>query len=157
MPLETTVVLLKPDCLNRGLVGQVVARLEAKGLKIVGMKMMAANDKLLTEHYAHLADKPFFPMIRKFMQSAPIIAVAIEGLDAAKVVRAMTGVTNAREAAPGTIRGDFALSIQSNILHASDSSESAKKELARFFSKDELFRWKRIDEGVLYSEEDLGK
>jgi nucleoside-diphosphate kinase len=155
--METTVVLLKPDCLQRGLVGEVVHRFEARGFKIVGMKMLQADDKLLAEHYAHLADKPFFPMIRKFMQSAPIIAMAVEGLDSPKVIRAMTGVTNAREAAPGTIRGDYALSIQSNILHASDSSESAKKELARFFSEQELFNWNKIDQAFLYSEEDLGK
>jgi nucleoside-diphosphate kinase len=111
----------------------------------------------LKEHYAHLADKPFFPMIQRFMQSTPIIAVAVQGLDAASVVRAMTGITKASEAAPGTIRGDLAMSIQSNILHASDSSDSARKELARFFSKSELFDWKKIDESIVYSEEDLSK
>lgn len=155
MPMEKTVILLKPDCLQRGLIGEVVTRFERRGFKIIGMKMIRADESLLKAHYAHLADKPFFPSIQKFMQSTPIIAMAVEGLDAARVVRAMTGVTKASEALPGTIRGDYAFSIQSNILHASDSKESAEKELKRFFTPAELHEWKKIDEAIIYSSEDL--
>ncbi len=155
MPIERTVILLKPDCLQRSLVGEVLSRFERRGFKIVGAKMLHADAKLLKEHYAHLADKPFFPMIEEFMSSTPIVAVALEGLDAVDVVRAMIGPTKARAAPAGTIRGDYAFSIQSNILHASDSAETAKKELARFFKSSELFQWKKIDEGILYSKEDL--
>ncbi len=157
MAIERTVVLLKPDCLQRGLVGKIVERIENRGFKIVGMKMMQADSTLLREHYAHLADKPFFAGIEAFMKSSPIIAMAVEGYDAPKVLRKMAGVTKASEAEIGTIRGDFALSIQSNILHCSDSSETAKAELKRFFKENELYNWTKLDSAIIYSEEDLAK
>lgn len=139
--MERTLILIKPDGLQRGLVGEVTRRLESKGLKLVGCKMMQLSDKLLQEHYAHIADKPFFAGVKKFMMSSPVIAQCWEGVEAVETVRTLCGVTNARKATAGTIRGDLAMSLQSNIVHASDSLETAVKEVPRFFKKDELFDW----------------
>ncbi|MBI5224249.1 nucleoside-diphosphate kinase [Candidatus Micrarchaeota archaeon] len=152
--MEKTLILLKPDCVSRDLAGSVISRFEKKGLKIVGLKMLQLNDSLLDEHYSHLKGKPFFAGIKKFMKSAPIIAIALEGLECVEVARAMCGPTNARKAAPGTIRGDYSLSVQSNILHASDSLESAQKELKRFFSKSELFSYEKASFASIYSEDE---
>jgi len=155
--MQRTFVLLKPDALNRGLVGKVIQRFEKKGLKLVALKMMALDDALLMEHYAHLADKPFFGGILEFMKSSPVVATVWEGNEAVNVVRAMCGVTNAREAAPGTVRGDYAMSIQNNVVHASDSEDNAKEEITRFFSEQELFGWKQIDEKYIYSKAEAGE
>lgn len=137
--METTLVLLKPSCVQRQLIGEVLTRFERRGLRISGMKMMQLSDEILREHYAHLADKPFFPSLAASMQASPVVALALSGVDAVKVVRAMAGVTNGREAAPGTIRGDFSMSNQQNIVHASDSLENAAIELRRFFRPEEIF------------------
>ncbi len=137
--METTLVLLKPSCVQRQLIGEVLTRFECRGLRISGMKMMQLSDEILREHYAHLADKPFFPSLAASMQASPVVALALSGVDAVKVVRAMAGVTNGREAAPGTIRGDFSMSNQQNIVHASDSVENAAIELRRFFRPEEIF------------------
>ncbi len=137
--METTLVLIKPSGVQRGLAGKIIARFEQKGLIIAGTKMMQLNDSILREHYAHLVDRPFFPSLERSMQSSPIIALALRGVDAVAVVRAMTGVTNSRNAAPGTIRGDFGMSGQENIVHASDSPENAAIEVARFFKPEEVF------------------
>lgn len=153
--MERTFVMMKPDCLQRGLVGEVFSRLERKNLKLVAAKMLALDEKLIEEHYAHLKDKPFFPRIRKFMTGAPLVATVWEGIDAVRVVRGLAGVTKARDAVPGTIRGDLAMSIQCNIIHASDSPETAAKEVARFFKKNELFEWKPILLENQYSSEEL--
>ena len=139
--MERTLILIKPDALQRGLSGEVTTRFEQKGLKLVGCKMMQLSEEVLLEHYAHIADKPFFPGVKKFMMSTPVIAQCWEGVDVADTVRTLTGVTNAREAKAGTIRGDLSMSLQSNIVHASDSPETAKVEVARFFSESELFDW----------------
>lgn len=144
MPLERTLILLKPDCVQRGKCGEVVSRLEQRGMQIVGMKMMHLSQEKCNEHYAHLVGKPFFPKLAAFMTSAPVIGMVVEGVEAVKVVRDMCGPTNARNAMPGTIRGDFALSTQYNIIHASDSPETAIKEVKRFFADNELFAWKRV-------------
>ncbi len=152
--MERTLVFLKPDCLQRELAGGVITRIERRGLKIVGMKMMRLGKEFLRAHYGHLADKPFFPRIEKFMSNGPVIAIAVEGFNAVEVLRKMAGVTKAYEAEPGTIRGDYGLSIQCNLLHCSDSKESAKKELERFFAKDELFEWKQANFDHLYSDEE---
>ncbi|VVB57542.1 Nucleoside diphosphate kinase [uncultured archaeon] len=143
MAVEQTLILLKPDCVQRGLVGKVVARLEERGLQLSGLKMMHLNKAKCDEHYAHLTAKPFYPGLVSFMTSSPIVAMVVSGPEAVKVVRDMCGPTNARNAAPGTIRGDFSLSTQYNIIHASDSLETAVKEVARFFHKEELFAWER--------------
>src|SRR3989337_1684543 len=132
--MQRTVVLLKPDTLQRGLVGEIIHRFERKGLKLVALKMMAASDALLEEHYAHHKDKPFFAGLKKFMMSAPLVCMVLEGKDAISVVRKMAGVTNGREAEYGTIRGDFSISQSNNIVHVSDSEEAAKEELHRFFT-----------------------
>ena len=144
MAVEQTLVLLKPDTLQRGLIGLVLSRLEARGLHLIGLKMMHLDKSKCDEHYAHLIGKPFYPGLVSFMTSAPIVALAVSGPEAVKVVRDMCGPTNARNAMPGTIRGDFSLSTQYNVIHASDSLETAKKEVARFFKKEELFAWERM-------------
>ena len=147
--METTLILLKPDCVQRNLMGEVIGRFERKGLTILGMKMIQLDDALISEHYGFLADKPFFPAIVKYMKSSPIVAMAIRGENAVKTIRTMSGATNPVEALPGTIRGDFALSIDGNIMHASDSVETAEEELARFFKKEEIFEYSRLDAKVL--------
>ena len=137
--METTLVLLKPSCVQRQLIGEVINRFERRGLRISGLKMMQLSDEILREHYAHLVDRPFFPSLAASMQASPVVAMAISGVDAVQVVRTMTGVTNGREAAPGTIRGDYSVSNQQNIVHASDSTSNAQIELARFFRPEEIF------------------
>ena len=150
--METTLVLLKPSCVQRQLIGEVLTRFERRGLRISGMKMMQLSDEILREHYAHLADKPFFPSLAASMQTSPVVALALSGVDAVKVVRAMAGVTNGREAAPGTIRGDFSMSNQQNIVHASDSVENAAIELNRFFRPEEIFDYQSGAFGYVYGE-----
>ncbi|MCR4369358.1 MAG: nucleoside-diphosphate kinase [archaeon] len=150
--MEKTLIIIKPDAVNRGLVGEVIDRFERKGIKIIAMKMEHLSDAKLEEHYSHLAGKPFFPSIKKFMQSAPSILMVLEGRKVVDVVRKLAGVTEGTEANPGTIRGDFSLSIQNTIIHASDSTEAAKKEIARFFSKAELHDYDKVDTEMIYSE-----
>ena len=130
---------MKPGALQRGLVGEVISRFEKRGLKLVAMKMKQLDQSVLDEHYAHLKDKPFFPWLCSGMMAAPVILCCWEGFEAVKVVRAMAGSTNARNAAPGTIRGDYALSAQENIVHTSDSVDSLLKIIAAI-----LLRWNSI-------------
>lgn len=136
--LERSLVLLKPDCIERRLVGQIIARFEAKGLNIVAMKMLRVTPELSKQHYAEHVSKPFYPSLEDFITSAPIVAMAVEGLDVIRVVREMLGATNGLKAAPGTIRGDFSSSRQMNLVHASDSPESAQRELKLYFRDDEF-------------------
>ena len=150
--MERTLVIIKPDALNRGLVGEVVHRFERKGIKIVGMKMTHLSDKILEEHYAHLVTKPFFKSIREFMKRSPSIVMVLEGRKVVDVVRKIAGVTEGTEAMPGTIRGDFSLSIQNTIIHASDSVEAAHKEVKRFFKEDEIHEYQKVDTEMIYSE-----
>lgn len=149
--MQRTLVLIKPDALQREFVGEITNRLEKKGLALVGMKMMQLNDQKLAEHYAHLVDKPFYAGIAEFMKSAPVVAQCWEGCEAVDVVRLVCGVTNARVAAPGTIRGDLAVSIQSNLVHASDSLETAKDEVPRFFDDSELFSYDKKSHDYIYA------
>lgn len=149
--METTLVLIKPSGIQRGLAGKIISRFEQKGLIIAGIKMMALNDAILREHYAHLVDRPFFPSLERSMMSSPIIALALRGVDAVAVVRAMTGVTNSRNAVPGTIRGDFGMSGQENIVHASDSPENAAIEVARFFKPEEIYDYTPCTITSIYS------
>lgn len=139
MSIEKTLVILKPSAVQRGLVGEITTRFERKGLRLAGMKMMQLTDELLNEHYAHLADKPFFGRIKQSMMASPVIACCYEGVEAVQVVRSMTGATNGRNATPGTIRGDYSVSAQENIVHTSDSPENALIELKRFFKPEEIF------------------
>ena len=155
MAIERTLIILKPDAVNRGMCGEVLARFERKGLKITALKMAWLDEKILREHYAHLAAKPFFPEIVEFMSRSPVIIGVLEGRNAVELVRGMCGVTDANKAAPGTIRGDFAISTSRNIIHASDSVETAKKEIARFFKQDELFDYKLSNEKYLYAADEL--
>jgi len=154
--MERTLILIKPDAIQRGLIGKIITRFEEKGLKLVGMKVLKLTDELLIEHYSHLADKPFFAGIRRFMQLTPVIAICLEGLDCVETVRSLCGITKSREAAPGTIRGDWAMSIQANLAHAADSIETAAKEVARFFDASELFEYQSALTSTIYSEDELG-
>ncbi len=137
--METTLILFKPDCVTKGHCGEVLQRFEKAGFRIRGCKMMRLSTGLLREHYAHIANKPFFPEVEEFMQSSPVIALALAADGAVEKVRALAGPTDSKKAAPGTIRGDFGVDVMVNIVHASDSLENAKAEMARFFKPDELF------------------
>lgn len=139
--MEKTLILLKPCTVQRRLVGEVINRLERKGLRIVGLKMMQLGDDILNEHYGHLRERPFFPWLIASMKSAPVVAMCVEGNSAVKVVRDIVGATNGRKAAPGTIRGDYSMSGQENIIHASDSVETAEIEMRRFFAEGEIFEY----------------
>lgn len=150
--MEQTLVILKPSAVERGLMGEVISRFEKKGLIISGMKMIQLTDAVLSEHYSHLVDRPFFPSLKRSMMSSPVVVMCFKGVDAVAVVRAMTGATNARNAAPGTIRGDFSMSGQQNIIHASDSVENAKIELDRFFKAEEIFDYLPVTVKSLYEE-----
>lgn len=149
--MERTLIIIKPSAIQRGLIGEVTTRFERKGLRLTGMKMIQLNDDILNIHYAHLKEKPFFDSVKKSMMSTPVIVMCWEGVEAAKVVRNLTGYTNGRDAAPGTIRGDFSVSAQENIIHSSDSPASAEIELKRFFSDDELFDFTLLATTNLYS------
>ena len=153
--MEKTLVILKPCCLQRGIIGEVVHRFEKKGLQLCGIKMMQLSDEILKEHYAHLAHKPFFKRIKDSMMISPVIVCCWKGLDAVQVVRAMAGPTNGRQAPPGTIRGDFSMSVQENIVHTSDSVETAAIELARFFNDDEIFEFNQHQLDFLYANDEL--
>lgn len=149
--MERTLVLIKPDALQRDLAGEIIKVFERKGLRLVGMKMMALTDTLLDEHYSHLAGRDFFAEIKTFMRSTPVIACCWEGVDCVNTVRLLCGITKARDAAPGTIRGDYAMSVQANLVHASDSLETADVEIERFFKPEELFDYEDALNPFVYS------
>ena len=152
--MEKTLVIFKPDAINRGVVGEILERFENKGLKLVAMKMRHLEDKLLDEHYAHHKGKPFFESYKKFMQRAPSLLLVLEGNRAVEVVRNMAGPTYGIEASPGTIRGDYSMSRGYNIVHTSDSPETAVVEIKRFFDENEIFEYQRVDWDVIYSEDE---
>jgi nucleoside-diphosphate kinase len=137
--IETTLILLKPDCIADRHCGDVISRFEASGLDIVGCKMMSLPDDLLAEHYAHVRDLSFYPGLRTFMQTSPVIVLALSGENAIALVRDLIGPTDSRKAAKGTIRGDFGKDVMFNVVHGSDSPENAALELKRFFDDKELF------------------
>ena len=149
--MQVTLAILKPSAVQRGILGEVISRFEKKGLQIVGMKMLNLTDNQLETHYSHLVDKPYFGRIKDSMQASPVIVMALKGVDAVNVVRKITGVTNGREATPGTIRGDFSISVQENIVHTSDSSETAEIELKRFFETDEIFNYSQLNIKSIYA------
>jgi nucleoside-diphosphate kinase len=152
--VERTLVLLKPDAVQRGLVGEIVARFEKKGLKLVGLKLRRFDEALLKKHYAAHDGKPFFAGLVRFMGSGPVVALALEGKNAIAVTRNLMGKTNCAEAAPGTIRGDLGMSVSFNLVHGSDGPETAAKELALFFpSADELVPWTPAGERWVYDVE----
>ena len=138
MAIERTLVLVKPDGVQRRLVGEIVGRIEKRGLKIVGLKMIRVTKELSREHYAEHVQKPFYPLLEEFITSGPVVAIVAEGPQAITVLRGMMGPTNGRDAAPGTIRGDFGLSRQMNLIHGSDGPEAAKREIGIYFKAGEL-------------------
>jgi nucleoside-diphosphate kinase len=137
--METTLILLKPDCITKSHCGEVIQRFEKGGFRIRGCKMMRLGNDILREHYAHIAAKPFFHEVETFMQSSPVIAMALAADRAVEKVRALVGPTDSKKAPAGTIRGDFGVDVMVNVVHASDSLDTARVELARFFQPAELF------------------
>jgi len=153
--MEKTLIILKPSTLQRELVGTVIERFDRKGLQIVGIKMMQLTDAILAEHYAHLVDKPFYPALAESMKSCPVIIICLKGCECVQVVRDMIGATNGRNAQPGTIRGDFSMSGQRNIVHASDSVENALIEINRFFKPEEIFEYEKPNISYLYAPNEI--
>jgi len=141
MSEQTTLILLKPDCVSKQLCGEVLKRFELAGFRIRGLKMIQLDDAILKEHYSHIADKPFFPDVATFMKSSPVVALALAGENVIERVRALLGPTDSRKADKGTIRGDYGGDMMVNVAHASDSLESAEAELKRFFKAGEIFRY----------------
>lgn len=148
--METTLVLLKPDTIQRWLIGQIISRFENKWLKIVWLKMMSLSEDIVNEHYDFLMDKPFFPKIKSYMTSSPVVALALAWTDVVKTVRNLTWATNPSDALPGSIRWDFALTIDANIIHASDSRETAAIEVKRFFKEDEITSYEKISDKIVW-------
>lgn len=151
---EKTLVIIKPDAVQRGLIGEIMTRFEKKGLKVAGMKMMRLDEAVLREHYAHIADKPFFPGVSNFMQHSPVVVVCLEGLEVVEAVRLITGITKARSAEAGSIRGDMAMSVACNVIHASDSVDNAKSEVKRFFTEDELYDYSKSEYEFVYIQDE---
>lgn len=141
MSTQRTLILLKPDTLTKQFIGKVITRFENAGFKICGCKMVHLTKKILREHYAHIAEKPFYPEVETFMSSTPVLAMVLEGGNVVAVIRDMLGVTDSRKAAEGTIRAEFGVDQMINVAHASDSPETAEAEVKRFFSKEELFHY----------------
>ncbi len=147
---QRSLIIVKPDALQRNLLGEIIHRFERKGLKIIGMKMVRIDDAKIVEHYAHHADKPFFAGLKQFMQSSPVVMLVLQGYEAIDAIRLIVGPTKGRAADAGSIRGDFAMSVQYNIIHASDSDDSAKSEIQRFFTEEELFDYDKMDLDWIY-------
>lgn len=157
MTMQKTVVLVKPDGLQRGLIGEIVSRFERKGLKLVGLKMMRLNDEILDTWYAHHKEKSFFKDLKGFMTWTPIVAMVWQGQEAVGAVRKLVGVTKGYEAEAGSIRGDFAMSGSQNLIHASDEPANAEKEIALIFTAEELFEYENAEECLIYSDFERGK
>ena len=150
METEQTLVLIKPDGVKRGLIGEVIARYERKGLKIVGMKLQQLPQDTVEELYSVHQGQHFYEVLIQFMTSAPIVALAVEGRDAIELVRILNGETNPQKSQPGSIRGDFSMNITHNVVHASDSPQNAQRELDIVFTSDELYKYHRMDETILH-------
>ena len=155
MKHSRTAVLVKPDGLQRGLIGEIVSRFERKGLKLVGLKMVNMTDEMLNEWYVEHKDKSFFSELKNFMGSKPVVAMVWQGIDAVPVVRKLVGTTLGREAEAGSIRGDFGMSQQYNLIHASSSDEDAGREIAIVFDDDELIDYADARSQLIYAEEEL--
>jgi len=154
--MQTTFIFLKPDAVQRGLMGQILKRFEDKGLSFVGIKLVHVSEEIATKHYAEHASKPFFPGLLKFITSSPVLACAVQGPNAVTVCRNLIGATNGQKAEPGTIRGDFGMSGGNNLIHGSDSPESAQRELAMWFTKGELLTMNKTANQWIYDPSDLG-
>ena len=146
-------ILLKPDALQRGLIGEITHRFERKGLKLVGMKMISVDDTLLEVHYAHIKDKPFFEGMKNYMKSSPIVCMVWEGLESVLQVRTLVGALHPKDSVPGSIRADFAMTLPSNLIHASATVEEAKVEIERFFEEGEIFDYQRPFDTNIYAED----
>ncbi len=153
--MEKTLVIIKPGAMQRGFIGEVIQRFERKGLQLCGIKMMQLTDEILAEHYAHLAQRPFFKRIKDSMMITPVIVCCWKGLDAVHIVHQMAGKTNGREAAFGTIRGDLSVSVQENIIHTSDTIDNAEIELNRFFYPTEIFNFEQHNLNFLYANDEI--
>lgn len=151
MSMQRTLVLLKPDAVQRGLIGELISRLERKGLLAIGMRMLVPSATTATQHYQEHAQKPFFPSLLKFITSGPLVALALEGDEAVTVVRNLVGATDGRKAAPGTIRGDYSISRSANLVHGSDSPEAAEREMKIWFPEG-FVNWSRCDKPWLDAE-----
>ncbi len=150
--IQRTLVLLKPDALQRDLLGEIVSRFERKGMKIAGLKFIRLSEEMLNEHYTHLSEKPFFGSLKQFMMQTPVVGMVLEGYDAVAEVRKLVGSTNPREADAGTIRADLSMNVPSNLIHASDSLETAIGEIKRFFKDEELFAYEKITDRYHFGE-----
>lgn len=153
--MERTLIIAKPDAVQRGLVGEMIKRLEQKGLKLIGVKMIALDSELLSQHYKEHLEAPFYTDLQKFMKSSPVVVMAWEGYECVNSVRKTVGSTNPRDAEAGTIRGDFAIGSGRNLVHASDSKENGVAEVERFFSESELFTYDKTEYAHLYPEHEL--
>ncbi|MEX2090858.1 MAG: nucleoside-diphosphate kinase [Candidatus Paceibacterota bacterium] len=154
---EKTLVILKPDAVHRGIVGEILDRFEQKGIRPVGMKMIKMSDLLLDRHYAQHKGKHFLSNLKKFMKSLPVVLVVLEGLDVIRVVRTMCGPTDGKNAPPGTIRGDYSMSTSATIVHSSEDLKASKREIDIFFKKNEIFSYIRPDTYFYYAEDELRK
>lgn len=150
--VQRTLVLLKPDALQRDLLGEILQRFERKGLKLVALKLVHLSDAQLDEHYAHHVTKPFFAGLKKFMMQTPVVAMVLEGVESIEAVRKIVGATDPLKADAGTIRADFSMKTSSNLVHASDSPENAEAEVKRFFKVEELFTYEKISDRYAFGE-----
>ena len=150
--MERTLIIAKPDAVQRGLVGEIIGRLERKGLKLLGLKMMSLDSELLQAHYQEHLEKPFYAGLEQFMKSSPVVVMAWEGYECVNSVRILVGATNPREAAAGTIRGDFSIGTGRNLIHASDSKASGQDEVSRFFDERELFEYDKSEYVHVYED-----
>jgi nucleoside-diphosphate kinase len=150
--MERTLVIAKPDAVQRGLVGEIVKRLESKGLKLIGMKMASLDEAILRIHYAEHVEKGFYKGLEEFMKSSPVVLMAWEGFECVGAVRSIVGATNPREAVPGSIRGDFAIGVGRNLIHASDSKSSGEREVGVFFDPKELFDYDKSEYVHIYED-----
>ena len=150
--MERTLIIAKPDAVQRGLVGEIIRRLENKGLKLIGMKMASLDEAILRTHYAEHVEKGFYAGLEDFMKSSPVVLMAWEGYECIDSVRTIVGATNPREAAPGSIRGDLAIGVGRNLIHASDSKDSGNREVGLFFKQDELFGYDKSEYMHLYED-----
>lgn len=155
--MERTLVLVKPDGVQRGLIGEIIHRLEVRGLKIIGLKMMKMTSEMAAQHYREHVNKSFYPSLVQFMTGAPLVALAVEGVGAVMVCRKMSGATFGIKAEPGTIRGDYALSTSYNVVHSSESIAAAQWELPLFFQPQELFEYTRPIDSLVNTAEDIAK
>ncbi|MEO8105625.1 MAG: nucleoside-diphosphate kinase [Candidatus Saccharibacteria bacterium] len=154
--MERTLIIAKPDAVQRGLIGEIIARMERKGLKLIGMKMATLDEAMLRSHYAEHIAKPFYAGLEEFMKSSPVVLMAWEGYECIESIRILVGATNPRQADAGTIRGNFAIGRGRNLIHASDSKESGELEVANFFDENELFSYDKSEYIYIYEHSERG-